>query len=245
MDAITLLYEDNHILVCVKPIFMLSQADRSGKPDILSTLQQMIKERDKKPGNVFLGLVHRLDMPVGGVMLFAKTSKAAKRLSEQFRQKDIQKYYLAVTHGSLPDGPVYWKDFLSAKTKNGRYYTTDEAHGRPADLVAASLAKDPDRDLSLAHIRLLSGRSHQIRLQFASRDFPLLGDRRYGPDTAPDLATPSIALFAECLHFTHPVTKVQMEMRAEPVAAAFHPFRQHLSQAALQVSADRLMQIPE
>lgn len=224
MDKIDILYEDNHVLVAVKPAFMLSQADRSGKPDMLSALSSMIKVRDKKQGNVFLGLVHRLDQPVSGVMLFAKTSKAAGRLAEQFRTRAVEKFYLAVVHGRLPDGISCWQDYLSTKTKNGRYYVTDAANGRHAALFIRKLGEAEQPDRSLVHISLLTGRSHQIRLQSNVRGFPLIGDRRYGPESESDKKTPSIALFAERLIFEHPTRRERIEVSAEPELPVFQAF---------------------
>lgn len=224
MDALTILYEDNHLLVVQKPVFMLSQADRTGKPDMVSTLQAFIKERDAKPGNVFVGLIHRLDQPVGGVMVFAKTSKAAARLSEQFRTHRVAKYYLAVCHGRVEAKPQWWCDYLSMKTKNGRYQITDREHGREAQLVVQALVYDAKRDLSLIHIKLLTGRSHQIRLQCQSRHHPLVGDRRYGEERALDKKTPSVALFAERLAFLHPVKREPCSFVATPDLSIFQSF---------------------
>lgn len=226
---IDIVYEDNHLLVCVKPLFMPSQPDRSGKLDLGTALKQLIKERDRKPGNVYLGQVHRLDQPVSGLMVFAKTSKAAKRLSEQFRLNAIEKYYLAITKGEVSGTPTIWEDYLSTKTKNGRYFVTDEARGKKASLIITNMAHDKKENVSLVHIKLLTGRSHQIRVQCQSRGYPLLGDRRYGDESALDRNTPSIALFASGLAFVHPVKKDQLYFAKTPTTEAFHLFADALS----------------
>ena len=240
MDPLTILFEDNHLLVVQKPVFMLSQADRTGKPDMISSLQTLIKVRDAKPGNVFVGLIHRLDQPVGGVMVFAKTSKAAARLSDQFRTHSVAKYYLAVCHGRVEDKPQWWSDYLSTKTKNGRYQITDREHGRAAHLIVQALAYDASRDVSLIHIKLLTGRSHQIRLQCQSRQHPLVGDRRYGANLPIDLQTPSIALFAERVTFQHPVKREPCTFSAIPDLPVFQSFAVVNEVAQLRASSERL-----
>ena len=118
MVSITVLYEDNHLLVVEKPVNLLSQADRTGDPDMLSLLKADLKQRYNKPGNVYLGLVHRLDRPVGGVMVFAKTSKAAARLSKQIAEGNFQKLYLAVLTGILPEAPGSWCTFEKDSVRN-------------------------------------------------------------------------------------------------------------------------------
>lgn len=243
--AIDIVYEDNHILVCLKPVFMPSQADRSGKPDLCSTLAAFIKERDEKPGNVFMGLVHRLDQPVSGLMVFAKTSKGAKRLSEQFRLDQVDKYYLAVTHGSIDNTPDRWHDYLSTKTKNGRYFVTDQERGKEAVLYIDRLAYKEDENLSLVQIKLMTGRSHQIRVQCQTRGFPLLGDRRYGNELPADLETPSIALYASALAFTHPVKNTSLLFVSVPEIAAFQEFESYLTDEALSHSRATLASYQE
>ncbi|HHT44960.1 MAG TPA: RluA family pseudouridine synthase [Fastidiosipila sp.] len=234
--AIDIVYEDNHILVCLKPVFMPSQADRSGKPDLCSTLASFIKIRDEKPGNVFMGLVHRLDQPVSGLMVFAKTSKAAKRLADQFRLDQVDKYYLAITHGAVDNTPDRWRDFLSTKTKNGRYFVTEESRGKEAVMYIDRMAYEKDADLSLVQIKLMTGRSHQIRVQCQSRGYPLLGDRRYGNELTADLNTPSIALYASALAFTHPVKKTPLLFVDIPDIPAFQGFSKALTDDALSCS---------
>lgn len=243
--SIDIIYEDNHLLVCLKPLFMPSQADRSGKRDLRTALASLIKERDNKPGNVFMGLVHRLDQPVSGLMVFAKTSKAAQRLAEQFRLDQVDKYYLAITHGEVQPTPALWRDYLSTKTKNGRYFVTDAKRGKEAVLFIDRLAYDREKNLSLVQIKLMTGRSHQIRVQCQSRKVPLLGDRRYGLDRKEDLATSSIALFATALAFMHPVKKTPMLFVKKPENDAFQSFATRINDDVLSLSRDRLRQYQE
>lgn len=199
---INILYEDNHLLVVEKPINMPVQADCSHDLDLLSVLKNDLKKRYHKPGNVYLGLVHRLDRPVGGVMVFAKTSKAAGRLSEQIRTHVFQKEYHAIVLGSLEkEGRLVdhlWKD-----PKENR--VTVDPRGKEA-ILEYQVMSQVDQ-LTMVKIELKTGRSHQIRVQFASRNHPLYGDQRYNKHAK---VGQQIALFASKLCFIHPVTKEEM-----------------------------------
>lgn len=206
MDVPRVLYEDNHLLVAFKPAGFLSQADDTGKPDMLTWLKADIKARYQKPGDVFLGLVHRLDQPVSGVMVFARTSKAAARLSEQIRQRALDKYYLAVvSHRPLPDAG-HLEDYLVKDPATRQVSVCSSQQGQYSALDYQVLAYDPDHDCSLVQIKLETGRNHQIRVQFASRGWPLLGDWRYGDisGSAKKPAENQPALFAQRLVFKHP-----------------------------------------
>lgn len=201
------------MLFALKPAGLLSQADHTGQPDILTLLKAYLVEKYHKPGDAWLGLVQRLDQPVAGIMVFAKTSKAASRLSEQIRNRRLKKIYAAVCHGK-PDTPFgSWQDKLSREKRNGRYYL-DNRDGRPARLKYELIAYNHDYDLSLLQLDLESGRSHQIRLQAASRNLPLVGDRRYGINTDLDRKVPSPCLFAQSLGLIHPVKKTYLEVSA-------------------------------
>ena len=167
-----ILYEDNHLLVVVKPTYILSQSDGSDTQDMLTILKKYLKEKYNKPGNVYLGLVHRLDKEVGGVMVFAKTSKAASRLSEQVRLHQFEKYYLAVVKGKVESNT--YKD----KILREEYQSKIDEKGKEAILSFETL-KVIDNN-SLVKIKLLTGRHHQIRVQFSARGHYLLGDKRYG-----------------------------------------------------------------
>lgn len=207
-----ILYEDNHLLVAVKKPGVLSQSDGSQTPDMLTLLKSSIRQRYQKPGDVFLGLVHRLDQPVGGVMVFARTSKAAGRLSAQIREHRLEKYYLTVVHG-CPEPPcAQLSDSLQKDAKSNRVRVVTAGSGRLAWLSYVRLATDTASGLSLLGIRLGTGRPHQIRVQLASRGWPIVGDRRYGPKDAQQIAGQDNqpGLFACALGFFHPT-------RAEPL----------------------------
>lgn len=208
MTNINILYEDNHLLVVEKPINMLSQSDITGDPDILTLLKEYIKEKYNKPGNVYLGLVHRLDRMVGGVMVFAKTSKAAARLSKMMQENKFNKTYIAICHGKV-DNNGKFVDKIE-KLDNGNSIISK--NGKEAVLEYNLLNYDEDNDISVVKIKLLTGRHHQIRLQFSSRGFPLLGDHRYGKDND-DLP---VALYAYKLEFLHPVKQVPMSFEVIP-----------------------------
>ena len=205
-QMIKILYEDNHLLVVEKPINMPTQEDDSKDPDLLNELKKYIKEKYNKPGNVYLGLVHRLDRPVGGVMVFAKTSKAASRLSDQVRTHKLEKSYYAVIEGKLEDGKLIDKLLKDEKTNN----TIVSPNGKESVLSFKNITyKD---GLSLVDIKLETGRSHQIRVQFSSRNHPLYGDQRYNKHAK---VGEQIALFAYKLSFEHPVTKELLEFKLD------------------------------
>lgn len=201
------LYLDNHLLVVVKPAGMLSQADRTGDPDALTLGRELVRERFDKPGNVFLGLVHRLDRPASGVMVFARTSKAAARLSAQFRERTVEKDYLALVEGAL-EGSAAWRDHL---VKEGgavrRSPDGKEAVLRWTALEAVSGA-------TLVHVRLETGRAHQVRVQFAERGHPLVGDFRYGSRT--ELDGKNLALHCVRLAVDHPTRGERLAWTAPP-----------------------------
>ena len=216
---ITIIYEDNHILVVVKPFNVPSQEDASKDPDMLTLLKEYLRERYDKQGNVFLGLVHRLDRPTGGVMVFAKTSKAAERLFESITQGDFEKKYFAV----LSDIP---------KEKHGRlenYLAKDETKNVvsvvPMTVKGAKQAvldykilekKEP---MCLAEIQLYTGRSHQIRVQTAYIGCPVVGDQKYAGKKY--VRSEHLALWSTEIKFTHPTKKEVMVFRAFPDETAF------------------------
>lgn len=198
-----ILYEDNHILVIEKPINIPVQADASQDLDVLTMVKNYIKEKYKKPGNVYIGLVHRLDRPVGGLMVFARTSKAAERLSKQIQNRTFQKTYYAVVQGQIVEPNGTWKDLIKKDIRKNTSYISSE--GKEAILQYHVLAFE--KGLSLVEIELETGRSHQIRVQFSSRNHPLYGDQRYNKGARPG---EQIALFAGKLAFIHPVTKQKL-----------------------------------
>lgn len=195
---INIIYEDNHLLVVEKPINVPVQADKSGDEDLLTMLKKYLKEKYNKPGDVYLGLVHRLDRPVGGVVVFAKTSKAASRLSKQVQKHEFKKIYMAVIEGKVSDSGTF-KDKLKKDEKTNITRVSED--GKEAELSYNLIGFV--NNLSLVRISLKTGRSHQIRVQFSSRKIPLYGDQKYNPKAVKD----QIALFASKLEFKHPITK--------------------------------------
>lgn len=202
-----IIYEDNHLLVVLKPINIPVQEDDSKDLDMLTYLKKYLKEKYNKPGNVYLGLVHRLDRPVSGIMVFAKTSKAASRLSEQIRNHTLKKEYMAVLCGKTPK-----KDILVDKLlKNPKTNTTVVSEKGKEAILSYELIEYKN-NYSLVKINLETGRSHQIRVQFSSRGYPLYGDQRYNKKALPKQ---QIALFANRLEFIHPVTKEKLFFEEE------------------------------
>ncbi len=200
---IEVLYEDNHLLVVYKPRGLLSQADGSDTPDVLSMLKQYIKEKYQKPGNVYLGLVHRLDRNTAGVMVFAKTSKAASRLSDQIRQHQFEKWYRAIVEGTLQeDGTL--RHFLLKNEKERKSYISPKGDEAILDYQVLKNFKIEDQAVTLLEIHLKTGRFHQIRTQFSAIGHPLYGDKKYGSTHAIDLELFPLEAFH--LGFFHPVT---------------------------------------
>ncbi len=194
---INILYEDNHLLVVEKPVNLPVQRDKSADEDLLNILKKYLKEKYQKSGNVYLGLVHRLDRPVGGVMVFAKTSKAASRLSKQIVNRTLKKTYYAIVCGNIKKEDTFIDKLLKDNKKN---IVKVDNKGKLAKLNYQKLAyKD---GLSLVKINLETGRPHQIRVQFASRGYPLLGDQKYGQN----MPKIPIALFAKKIELNHPIT---------------------------------------
>ena len=199
MMKVNILYEDNHVLVAEKPINVLSQSDNTKDKDLLTMVKEYIKEKYQKPGNVYVGLVHRLDRPVGGIMVFAKTSKAATRLSKQISQHQIKKYYLAIVQGIIKEDKGTYHDKIK-RLSNGNSVISEE--GKDALLDYEVLERNEKTNKTLVKIALKTGRHHQIRVQFAAHSHPLCGDQRYGIEDKTQ-----IALYAYHLEFVHPTTK--------------------------------------
>ena len=211
---INVLYEDNHLLVVEKKVGVLSQSDGTNTPDMLTILKEYIKDKYNKPGNVYLGLVHRLDKNVGGVMVFAKTSKAARRLSEAIRNREFKKTYLAICKGVI-DFDGRYQDYL--KREEYRSFVSNSKDGRLASLNYQVLATKDNN--TLVKINLETGRHHQIRVQFSYHNHPLLGDEKYGSK-----GKYPIALFAYKLEFAHPTTKEKLEFTLLPKEGYFKNF---------------------
>ncbi|MBR3505313.1 MAG: RluA family pseudouridine synthase [Clostridia bacterium] len=218
---IPVLYLDNHLLGVVKPPNMPVQADKSRDLDLLTALKGYIGEKFLKPGAVYLGLVHRLDRPVGGAMVFARTSKAAERLSRDFAGHDMEKRYLAVVRGGLAQARTL-EDWLVKDEKTGmvRVCRPEEPGAKRARLVTTPIASHGG--LTLVEVVLMTGRAHQIRVQHMNAGLPLWGDARYGGGKPGE----QIALWAYRLAVTHPTLKTPVALCAAPPAeGAWRLFR--------------------
>lgn len=226
MKTPQILYEDNHIIVAVKPENLPVQGDSSGDTDMLTLLKAYIKEKYNKPGNVYLGLVHRLDRPVGGVMVFARTSKAAERLTNAFAKKLARKSYAAVVCGK----PAQSGTLECYMRKDERTFSAQvcrkEADG--AKFASLSYVKTAEKGrLSLLDISLKTGRHHQIRLQLSDAGMPIYADHRYNPEFFDDTGT-NIALFAYSLEIEHPTTHERMRFTKIPCGGIWDDFTQNL-----------------
>lgn len=177
---IPILYEDNHLLLVQKPVNVPVQGDHTGDDDLLSMLKRDLKVRYQKPGNVYLGLVHRLDRPVGGVMVFAKTSKAASRLSDAVRQRAIKRGYLAVVRGAPPQEQGVLEHYLVKDSRENKVYAVPPQHKNAKKAVLQYKTIARRKNLSLLYVELHTGRPHQIRVQLSSVGCPLYGDQKYG-----------------------------------------------------------------
>lgn len=212
------IYEDNHILVIDKPINIPMQEDESNDIDLLTLGKEYIKEKYNKPGNVYLGLVHRLDRPVSGVCVFARTSKAASRLSSQVsNHKEFKKVYLAVVEDNGLNDTGHFEDYLLKDTKNNIVKVNSK--GKLAILDYEVL--DRKDNFALVKIYLKTGRSHQIRVQFASRNHALWGDQKYNKKA---IAHTQIALHAYKLGFKHPISKEELIFESKPNRKPFTDF---------------------
>ena len=240
-----IIYEDNHLIVVVKPQNIPTQKDESEDEDMLSLVKSYVKEKYNKPGNVYVGLVHRLDRPTGGVMVFAKTSKAAARLSAQIQSCEMQKEYLTVLEGQLPLKTKTLVNYLKKDEENNmvKIAPMGEVGAKRAELVYDTVEVDKtfkevadvltkprinensleekqqktvkklDKILTLAKVKLITGRGHQIRVQFANLKAPVYGDGKYGAKLG---KTNNLALWAYKLEFIHPTTKQKMSFKVLP-----------------------------
>jgi len=209
--GVGIVYEDNHLLVVVKPPNMPTQADASGDPDLHSVMKQYIAEKYQKPGAVYLGLVHRLDRPVGGLVVLARTSKAADRLSEQVRKKTLARQYVAAVRGSAPEAAEL-NDYLlkDERTNTVRAVSADTPGAKDAKLCYRKAGEA--QGLSLIRVKLFTGRSHQIRVQTSHSGYPIWGDARYGNGRPGE----QIALWGAHLGLVHPTKKEEMHFTVLP-----------------------------
>ncbi|MFD3000051.1 RluA family pseudouridine synthase [Pontibacter toksunensis] len=222
---IEVLFEDNHVLAVNKPAGLLVHGDETGDTTLADLAKEYIREKYNKPGNVFIGVVHRLDRPVSGVILLAKTSKALARLNELFRSKKTKKTYWAVVHNrpAQEEGTlVHW--LVKDSSKNiTKAFAKENKSGQRSELHFKLLSAQQNKHL--LEVTPITGRSHQIRVQLASMHCPILGDLKYGaPQPLPDK---SIALHARQLEFEHPTLKTKITVSAlPPHNATWSPFRQ-------------------
>lgn len=216
MKELNVIFEDNHIIVVEKQPNIPSQADKSDDIDMLTIIKEYIKDKYKKPGNVYLGLVHRLDRPVGGVMVFAKTSKAASRLSEQVRDKIFKKEYLAVVDGKIEEKNGILEDYLYKDERNNisKVVSKEKKNSKYSKLEYEVLCYNEVKDLSLLKINLHTGRHHQIRVQLANFNHSIFGDQKYGTRGQGK----QIALWAYKLEIQHPVTREKKVYECLPEA---------------------------
>jgi 23S rRNA pseudouridine1911/1915/1917 synthase len=242
------LYEDNHLLVVNKPAMLPTMGVAEDRPSLLTVAKDYVRRKYNKPGNVYLGIVSRLDAPVTGVVLLARTSKAAGRLSAQFRERDVEKSYWAIVEGRIEPREGRLVDFVRKDERHRRMHiaAANTAAAQRAELTYRVLCSDKEterqaekeklmedvspclrvslspglRQSSLVEVRLLTGRKHQIRLQLSHAGFPILGDRKYG-STRPFPA--GIALHSRRLVIEHPVSKMQLAVEA-PLPASWRRF---------------------
>ena len=215
MNNLNILYEDNHILVVEKEPNILCQSDYTKDLDLLTMVKNYIKNKYNKPGNVYVGLVHRLDRPVGGIMVFAKTSKAASRLSKTIQNHEMTKEYLLVCRGKLNDFGIF-EDYI--KKCDNKSVISNSEEGKYSKLEYQVIEKK--NNLNLVKVNLITGRHHQIRLQFASRNCALYGDQLYGIEDRKQ-----IALYAYHLNFKHPVKDEIMDFLLMPKGEVWSEFK--------------------
>jgi 23S rRNA pseudouridine1911/1915/1917 synthase len=218
VDAMTpsILYEDNHVIVAVKPQNMPTQADRSHDYDFLNCIKQYVKQKYGKPGEVYIGLVHRLDRPAGGVMVFARTSKAAARLSAQIKDGSFQKHYFAITTKTIPAQGTLCDFLLKDSRRNKTSVVAPETPGAKKAVLSYQI-KEQQKRFTLLDITLQTGRPHQIRVQFSHIGAPLVGDSKYG-----GFPSDKLALWSYAVSFLHPTKKERLSFITPPPHA--HPW---------------------
>jgi len=210
VEKLHILYEDNHLIAVYKPGGVLVQGDVSREPSLLDMVKDYIKKQYNKPGKVFLGLVHRLDRPVAGVVVFARTSKSASRLSEQWRQRSINKIYWALVLGEMPLPSGRLISYL--KKRRQKVSLTDGEHKRAQEAALSYRTLLTRGKMSLLEVNLHTGRKHQIRAQLAAEGCPIVGDMKYGAPERREDGT--ICLMAKSLTFMHPTRPETIHIEA-------------------------------
>ncbi len=211
MENLNVIYEDNHIIVVVKPQNVPSQADESKDEDMLSLVKAYIKEKYNKPGEAFVGLVHRLDRPTGGIMVFARTSKAANRLSEQIKNGEFVKTYYCVTEGIPKELDGHIVNYLKKVDNIVKIVPMSETGAKRAETIYNVLQTNGKN--ALIKVNILTGRSHQIRVQMANLNAPIYGDGKYGKVNK---LTNHLALWAGELSFKHPTKDETLYFKVYP-----------------------------
>lgn len=232
-ESIRVLFEDNHLLAVEKPPGVLTQGDRTGDESLFEQAKFYLKEKDSKPGAVYLGLVHRLDRPTGGVILFCRTSKAAGRVSEQIRSRRVEKVYLALCHGTPKEIKCSLEDCLAYDEKRRKTFVSKR--GQIARLSYTLVGKVNHR--SLLKVSLETGRKHQIRAQLAHHGHPIVGDVKYGKEQSDGGVVRAFGLWAHQLTLQHPVKKEPLTLTSVPDAKAhvmWQPFQELMSSFSLQ-----------
>jgi len=209
-----ILFEDNHLIIVNKLPSEIVQGDKTGDETLLDTVKQYIKEKYNKPGDVFLGLAHRIDRPVSGAVIFAKTSKALTRMNEQIKNREIQKIYWAIVKNrpNPEEGKLTHWLIKNPKTNKSTAHDAEKEGAKKAELIYKLI--DQSKDFHLLEIELLTGRHHQIRAQLSKIGCTIKGDLKYG--SARSNKDTSISLHARQLIFTHPVSKAKMNIKANP-----------------------------
>lgn len=217
----TILYEDNHIIVVNKAPGEIVQGDKTGDVPLSELIKQYLKEKYNKPGNVFCGVVHRIDRPVGGLVIFAKTSKALERLNQMLREGKIHKTYWALVEGKPEMQEATLKNFLKSDGRINKTFIANEKDPEAKESILTYKTLANGERYSLLEINLLTGRKHQIRAQLAATGHPIKGDLKYGARRSnPD---GSISLLAHKISFIHPVSKKEITLEA-PIPTTFRPF---------------------
>lgn len=214
MQKLNVIFEDNHIIVVEKIPNIPSQGDETTDISMIEIIKEYLKEKYSKPGEVYLGLIHRLDRPVGGVMVYAKTSKAASRLSEQVRNKFFEKEYLAIVNGKPEKSSDVLENYLYKDERNNISKVVEETKkdAKYAKLEYELIKYNKEIDLSVLKVKLYTGRHHQIRVQLSNINHSIYGDQKYGTRGKGK----QIALWAYSLKIYHPITKEQIEFISKP-----------------------------
>lgn len=213
-SGLRILYEDNHLIAVNKPNGMLVQPDITRDRTLADVVKSYIKEKYSKPGDVFLGIIHRLDRPVSGVVIFARTSKALERMNKAFRERTVEKRYIALVKGA-PELSATYIDYLKKSEKENRSYVVTKTN--VAGIKKCELHYEVVRkidDYHMLEINPITGRSHQIRVQLSHHGFPILGDLKYGGKKPSDPR--QICLHCQSISFVHPTLKEQVRIEAQP-----------------------------